>query len=156
MSKSDWFIKHKAGMFKDKRIVRLMLSWEDCTAPGQGWVAYGLYWALMERMAVNKSASLDPDNINLFAWHLRLDEDQFMLFMECLVKADLIEKNRDGVYFCAFIQGHLDEIEKIRAVRSLGGKKRWEKRAENSNGETVELCELQGWLYVTRKKRRQK
>jgi len=116
---ADFYFRHDFGACHDMKIIALRMEMD--------WAGYGLYWALIERLASSSDHKLRFSDINNIAWDLRADAGDLK---RVITKYGLFILADDGSSFYSDrlvrdLESLDDKREFFSALGKKGGDARW-------------------------------
>ena len=112
-----WF-KHIYNLSETEKVLELRVE--------HGWEGYGLFLALLERMAKLGEGTIDPVKSKLIATAIGgVDEDKLCRVIQTCIDVGLFIETESGFYQNEIIRDHLDEMDKYSKAGRKGAAIRW-------------------------------
>ena len=118
------YFSHDFNAHTDPKIERLIFN--------EGWQAYGLYWAIVEKLAqAGGKLHLNYKCIS-FVLHTKPD------FIKKIVEDYELFIIQDGFFWSERLLNHFQKVKSITEKRKLAVSKRWQKHENNDTSENPE------------------
>ena len=111
--RAEW-IKHDTDAHRDEKLLQLRAA--------GGWEYIGLWWTLVEVLAVQDEYALKEKSFAGTAIFLSLSPDKFLEFINACVEADLL-KREGGFIFSTSLRTRLSKLGDISEKRAEAGAK---------------------------------
>lgn len=118
-----WF-KHDHTASNDEKILELRVEFDN-------WFGYGLFWAIIERLAVAKEHKLSKKKTNGLSLSLGVNADTLCSFIDKCIELELMQCD-DEYFWSSRLNKDLENYEKISVTYKDRAKKaadaRWSKK----------------------------
>ena len=117
----NWF-KHDYNAKSDDKILELRAC--------HGWKGYGLFYALIERMAGNEIGAIDLERIGGLSIDLNIKKDELQTFIDDCLEIGIFIKDDNGWIRNKRITNHVEMMESYREYGRKGAKIRHSKKSD--------------------------